>query len=387
MRIYGTISKTEEQPDGTLIVEGIASSEARDSQGEVITADAMKAALPDYMAFANVREMHDSKKAAGVAVECEVIDGNTILRALIVDPVACDKVRHKVYKGFSIGGRVTSRDENDRTIITGLRLGEISLVDRPANPDALLTCYKSDSPEDQPDEDSDAAPESVEGEPAASAKADGPGDEEELTNAPEAVAELVTLADGTKIQLTKAADGSFTVNPVPDEEELTKGSYSISQLADLCERLESFASCRSYDCGMDGSNAPTAIPDEARKLAMKLWDLLLATVGEDAAAARERLKAAKKSDDDGDLAKLANDGDLQKAFDVLKAENEDLINKYTELKTKYDAAPADGKAVLREVAKSAETLGAAGAVIDDVTKYDPLALIKKAHASGGNRLM
>jgi hypothetical protein len=47
-----------------------------------------------------------------------------------------------VYKGFSIGGRVTARDPADRRLITALRLTEISVVDRPANPDAVFDCWK-----------------------------------------------------------------------------------------------------------------------------------------------------------------------------------------------------------------------------------------------------
>ena len=142
--IYGEIAKVEEQDDGTLKVWGVASSEAADSDGETITADAMKAALPDYMKFGAVREMHQPK-AAGTALEVEVgDDGVTKICAHVVDSEAIKKVQTGVYKGFSIGGRVTGRDELKKTTITGLRLTEISLVDRPANPDAVITCYKAD---------------------------------------------------------------------------------------------------------------------------------------------------------------------------------------------------------------------------------------------------
>lgn len=142
--IYGEIAKVEEQDDGTLKVWGVASSEAADSDGETITADAMKAALPDYMKFGAVREMHQPK-AAGTALEVEVgDDGATKICAHVVDSEAIKKVKTGVYKGFSIGGKVTDRDELKKTTITGLRLTEISLVDRPANPDAVITCYKAD---------------------------------------------------------------------------------------------------------------------------------------------------------------------------------------------------------------------------------------------------
>lgn len=127
---------------------GYASSEAVDSDGEIIAAEAMKAAIPDYMKFGAVREMH-GQNAAGTAIEINVEDdGRTFFGAHIVDPVAVTKVKTGVYKGFSIGGSVTARDELNKSQITGLKLTEISLVDRPANPDAVFTCFKADKPKD-----------------------------------------------------------------------------------------------------------------------------------------------------------------------------------------------------------------------------------------------
>lgn len=148
-KLYAEIAKMEAQDDGTVKVWGYASSEAVDSDGEIIAAEAMKAAIPDYMKFGAVREMHGSN-AAGTAIEINVEnDGRTFFGAHIVDPVAVTKVKTGVYKGFSIGGSVTARDELNKSQITGLKLTEISLVDRPANPDAVFTCYKAEKPKDE----------------------------------------------------------------------------------------------------------------------------------------------------------------------------------------------------------------------------------------------
>ncbi len=62
-KLYAEIAKMEAQDDGTVKVWGYASSEAVDSDGEVIAAEAMKAAIPDYMKFGAVREMHGSNAA------------------------------------------------------------------------------------------------------------------------------------------------------------------------------------------------------------------------------------------------------------------------------------------------------------------------------------
>jgi hypothetical protein len=148
-KLYGEFNKVTDNEDGTLTVSGVASSESVDSDGETITAEAMKAAIPDYMAFGAVREMHTSW-AAGTALKCEVdAENRTQFECLVVDGEAIKKVQTGVYKGFSIGGRVTKKDPLNKTIITGIRLVEVSLVDRPANPDAVFSMGKveGDEPE------------------------------------------------------------------------------------------------------------------------------------------------------------------------------------------------------------------------------------------------
>jgi phage head maturation protease len=143
-RQFGAITKVEDQDDGSIKVWGVASSETRDQQGETITAAAMKAALPDYGRFPALREMHEPS-AAGRVVEAEVDDhGITQICAHVVDPLAITKVRAGVYAGFSIGGKVLKRDSADRSVITALKLVEISLVDSPCNPDAVINMWKAD---------------------------------------------------------------------------------------------------------------------------------------------------------------------------------------------------------------------------------------------------
>jgi hypothetical protein len=145
MRLYGAIQKIEPQDDGTVRVHGIATSEAVDEDGEIVRADAIRAAIPNYMRFPALREMHQLS-AAGTTLEAEVgEDGTTRVVAHVVDPVAVAKVKSQVYRGFSIGGRVTEREPSNPRVITGLVLNEISLVDRPANPEAVFDCWKAAS--------------------------------------------------------------------------------------------------------------------------------------------------------------------------------------------------------------------------------------------------
>lgn len=138
MKIFVPIAKID---DEQRLVFGYATTEALDAHGEVVKREAIEAALPRYMRFANIREMHQLS-AVGVAKEAEFDDKGLYVKAKVVDDEAWAKVREGVYKGFSIGGRVTRRDAADRTLITGVELNEISLVDRPANPDAMIDAFK-----------------------------------------------------------------------------------------------------------------------------------------------------------------------------------------------------------------------------------------------------
>jgi phage head maturation protease len=139
MRFYWPIAKVDTVQ---RMVWGYASTEALDEQDEIVKREAVEAALGDYMRFANIREMHQPS-AVGVAKEATIDDRGLYLAAKIVDDEAWKKVVQGVYKGFSIGGRVTARDPANRHIITGLALTEISVVDRPANPEAVFDCWKA----------------------------------------------------------------------------------------------------------------------------------------------------------------------------------------------------------------------------------------------------
>jgi HK97 family phage prohead protease len=123
------------------LVEGYASTEAIDSDGETILRSGLKEALADYMAWANVREMHGAS-AVGVTKQAEIDDRGLFIVVKVVDDGAWRKVQEGVYRGFSIGGKIKERDSVNRKVIKRLALHEISLVDRPANPEAKFDIVK-----------------------------------------------------------------------------------------------------------------------------------------------------------------------------------------------------------------------------------------------------
>lgn len=139
MRIYAPLQKIDEEQ---RMVYGYASTEALDSQGEIIKRDAIEAALPGFMRFGNIREMHQPS-AVGKAKGATIDDKGLYLAAKIVDDEAWAKVKEGVYSGFSVAGQVTARDPMQKHVITGCSLSEISLVDRPSNPEAVFEMFKS----------------------------------------------------------------------------------------------------------------------------------------------------------------------------------------------------------------------------------------------------
>lgn len=143
IHLYGAIEKFDAAADGSLMVSGIASTEAVDADGEIVTADAMRKALPSYLQCGTVREMHQPI-AAGNPISAHVDDdGRTHFTAHIVDKGTISKIQAKVLKGFSIGGKAIEKVGNK---ITSILLKDISVVDLPNNPESFFTVIKFEKP-------------------------------------------------------------------------------------------------------------------------------------------------------------------------------------------------------------------------------------------------
>lgn len=137
--------------DEERIVEGYASTEAMDVQGEIVEKTAIEEALPEYMRFGNIREMHQPS-AVGKAVSASMDDKGLFISVKVVDDSAWNKVKEGVYNGFSIGGKKLLKIGGT---ISKLRLTEISLVDRPANPEAIFNLWKGDGMADEVQNETD----------------------------------------------------------------------------------------------------------------------------------------------------------------------------------------------------------------------------------------
>ena len=149
INFYGAIEKSESQSDGSLLVTGIASTESVDNSGEIVTAEAMRKALPSYLQSGSVREMHQPI-AAGCPISAHVDDdGKTHFTAKIVDVGTISKIKANVLKGFSIGGKSIRKVGNT---IHEILLKEISVVDLPCNGESVFTLIKFDKPADKKDD-------------------------------------------------------------------------------------------------------------------------------------------------------------------------------------------------------------------------------------------
>jgi hypothetical protein len=144
----GDILKWDDNGDGTINVYGAATDPSEDLDGQGCDPLWLAAEMPAWFKFANVREQH-GPVAAGVGKELERADGDKwMLKTHVVDANTVKKVKAGVLKGYSIGVRngKVRRDKaagypNGR--IVGGKIVEISLVDRPCNPNATITICKA----------------------------------------------------------------------------------------------------------------------------------------------------------------------------------------------------------------------------------------------------
>jgi len=142
------IEKADRNADGTMTVYGKATDDSIDIDQQICDGDWLDRAMPHWFkSGGNIREQH-SNIAAGVATDYEAKSDGHYISALVVDPVSVKKVETGVLKGFSIGiknPRVT-RDKSamNGRIVDG-QIVEVSLVDRPANPNCQLVLAKSAS--------------------------------------------------------------------------------------------------------------------------------------------------------------------------------------------------------------------------------------------------
>lgn len=146
---YLKIDKVNVHADGTATVRGVATDSGLDADLQRCDSAWLKKAMPKWFEFGNVREQH-SNIVAGKAVEMTEKNGEYSLEVKVVDKNSVAKLAADLFTGMSIGIR-NARLQKDASAPNGLIVGgdivEVSLVDRPANPNARLVLAKSEDGE------------------------------------------------------------------------------------------------------------------------------------------------------------------------------------------------------------------------------------------------
>jgi hypothetical protein len=145
------IVKTEETPEGHILVYGKATDGSVDSDEQIVDSTWSGKALEEWLKTGgNVRGQHNAHRdPAGRAVAVDIDkdgDGAHWVKSLVVEPTAKELVRQKVLRAYSVGimrPQVVSDPKARGGRIVGGELGELSLVDRPANRNCGIELVKS----------------------------------------------------------------------------------------------------------------------------------------------------------------------------------------------------------------------------------------------------
>ena len=136
--------KFYDNEDGTLTVEGIASTPNIDNSKEVVTKEAMKNAINGYLKYGAIRQQHEQSKPIGTAKDVYQDEkGNTIIKFIAVTDESIKLIKTGVLKALSIGFLpIKFYIKNGIKYFTEIKWLETSPVDVPCNDDCLITFFK-----------------------------------------------------------------------------------------------------------------------------------------------------------------------------------------------------------------------------------------------------
>jgi len=146
------IKRCLEDEEGRWIVEGFATTADVDSEGRLITEEALEKAQKDLLTYSTILHNHNRDEEIGKVLDVRYIPDEQALwiKAMIskTRPDIWTKVKEGVLSKFSIRG--TARQAEKRfdknlkkeiTIIDDIELKEVSLVSVPAQPEARTLAY------------------------------------------------------------------------------------------------------------------------------------------------------------------------------------------------------------------------------------------------------
>ena len=252
----GDIVKSYRDEQGDLVVYGKAAGPDLDLDGERCDPNWLRREVPAWFEWGNVREQH-SQIAAGVGIEIENTGDDWHIKAKVTDPTTAHKVETGTLKGWSLGAidTKTYKDARGQTWLTGGKIIEFSLVDRPCNPTTTL----------------------------AVAKSAGDGDWSPVSSAGEVIASIRTKA--AKLDLPRGAAGSQKTADVDEQPAAAFDRALALEVAAKIRSKDRAAALKLVEASVSKAVAADGLQDEAPDIAKgkQVIDLLGQLIAAEAA--------------------------------------------------------------------------------------------------------
>lgn len=240
----------------------------------------------DGASFGNVREQHDPKKAAG-KLTAPLIMGTTpegkpgfYVKGKAVDPVSKQKLADRVLCALSIGGAYVDKKAADDIAKGAVRYvadpSEVSLVDAPCMPSAMITVVKADGSE-------------------SIAKAVG------FTPS-----QFWSCRAGTEhghVTKAEAKDCDGTAQKADPRADVKKSLYGVSELIALISHLRSITSDAEWDATwreIEGKANDETIVEDLKVITQRVFDVL------EAMLAAERAELDASLSEGGETLEMSN---------------------------------------------------------------------------------
>lgn len=378
------IVKSERDENGDLLVYGKATGPDLDLDGQICDPTWLKSAMPAWMEWGNVREMHQPI-AAGVGMELTEIGDDWYLKSKCIDPGTARKIEEGVLKGYSVGiknAKIVRDNGAPAGRIVGGSVVETSYVDRPCNPTAKMAICKMDKsgslqPVEAPADD--AAPDAELTKRQSGHEPGGVVDTATLPlpTGPAPGAPTAQQRHGTDLlrRVRKLVPELRTIDKAAPAEDIAAARGAIALIARLIEsEAQSLAGGQECDawqigtlldairalewfCDMEASEAMT---DVAIDLAGGAMDVELA-------AAPDKTAGAEAPDESIITAMIT------KAVTEATANSEGRVTALEALLAKVNATPVPGGPVLARPPQSIAKAEGRSTALADAARFDRLA--------------
>ncbi len=369
--LFIPFSKVDEEKQE---VWGLAASEAPDHDGEIFDYLSSKPEIEAWsenayktsggQSYGNLRAMHQ-KIAAGKLIKIEFNDGakQVMVGTKVVDSNEWAKVLQNVYTGFSFGGSYKKRWTDPANPLLKRYTAsptELSLADKPCNPEAVFEFVKADGTSEMR-----KFAKVIEVKPPVEAPKLTKNSiilesENMLTSFASAISQLTTLhkmekfkklAGGKAIKSTEASQvilktllGKVAAGSTA---ELKKGMYGVGELARAIANIDCITTMEEYEAAAEGDGS--TIPTQLAAVRSTLGQILVAMATEEAA---ELSPAATAAPLDG-----VDDMELTDAQKLAKAQGI-MLELLAALPTMDKAAKVSAKDAVQAIHDSAVKLGA-----------------------------